>query len=337
MLIQAALATSLTWSRGPTPANGQAWSRASNLALQLDDKEMQLQAEYGLWLFELRSGRYAQALRHGKNMAALALKHRDQGALLTARRLIGTSHHFLGNHVEALIEIESMLDSYARDERHGSHFRFGLDQRVAGWAFLSRILLLMGNENKARRAVQIAIDEAMALDHACTLCCALVEGGCTVAALAGNVKEVERVSQQLIQVAENHGLDFWGLYGAAFALWARVSQKPDEISFSELRSALEKLQAHGFDPAYSVFLSDFANAMIEQGHSREAAKLINARLTGNAAKGQLWNAPELMRIKARALQHIASRPEPPSEIMQQALTLARTQRAQAWEIRLKSA
>lgn len=297
---------------------------------------MQLQAEYGLWLFDLRGGRYAQALGHGKNMAALAQKHHDQAALLTARRLIGTSHHFLGNHAEALFEIESMLDSYARDERHGSHFRFGLDQRVAGWAFLSRILLLMGNENKARRAAQIAIDEAMALDHACTLCCALVEGSCTVAALAGDVEEVERVSQQLNQVAGDHGLDFWGLYGSAFALWTRVLQRPDKISFLELRSALEKLQAHGFDPAYSVFLSDFGNAMIEQGHCREAINLINARLTGDAAKGQLWNAPELMRIKARALQNIADRPEPSSNILQQALNLAHAQRAKAWEIRLNS-
>ena len=226
MLIQAALATSLTWSRGPIPANRHAWSRACDLASQLGDKEMQLQAEYGLWLFNLRSGCYAQALQHGKKMAELAMKHRDQAALLTARRLIGTSLHFLGNHAEALIEIESMLDSYARDEHHGSHFRFGLDQRVAGWAFLSRILLMMGSETKARRAAQVAIDEAMALDHACTLCCALLEGSCTVAALSGDVEEVARASQQLNQVAGNHGLDFWGLYGSAFALWARLCQNP---------------------------------------------------------------------------------------------------------------
>lgn len=336
MLIQAALATSLTWSRGPIPANGHAWSRASNLASHLGDKEMQLQAEYGLWLFNLRSGRYAQALGHGKKMAELAMQQRDQAALLTARRLIGTSLHFLGNHAEALIEIESMLDSYARDGHHGSHFRFGLDQRVAGWAFLSRILVMMGSETKARRAAQVAIDEAMALDHACTLCCALVEGSCTVAALAGDAKEVERLSQQISHVAGSHGLDFWGLYGSAFALWARLFQTPDEISFLELRSALEKLQAHGFDPAYSVFLSDFASAMIEQGHSQEAMRLINARLTGDAAKGQLWNAPELMRIKARALRNKASFQTPTSDILQQALTLARTQQAKVWEVRLKT-
>jgi hypothetical protein len=39
----------------------------------------------------------------------------------------------------------------------------------------------------------------------------------------------------------------------------------------ELRSTLETLQAHGFDPAYFVFLADFANAMLEHGHPREAA------------------------------------------------------------------
>ena len=335
MMIQAALATSLTWSRGPVPANGRAWTRASDLALRLDDKETQLQAEYGLWLYHLRSGCYAQALRHGKSMAELAVRHRDQAALLTARRLIGTSHHFLGNHAEALIEIESMLDSYTRDERHGSHFRFGMDQRVAGWAFLARILWLMGNTTKARRAAQIAIDEAMALDHACTLCCALAEGGCTVAALSGDVEGVQRVSQQLNQVAGNHGLHFWGLYGSAFSLWAKVFQDSNAVSFLELRSTLETLQVHGFDPAYSVFLADFANAMLEQGRTREAASLINARLAGDAA-GQLWNAPELMRIKSRTLsEKRSSQQAPRSLILQQALTLARAQGAKGWELRLK--
>ncbi|MFM0356888.1 winged helix-turn-helix domain-containing protein [Paraburkholderia nemoris] len=334
MMIQTALATSLTWSRGPVPANGRAWSRASDLALRLDDAETQLQAEYGLWLYHLRSGYYAQALQHGKNMADLAVRHRDQAALLTARRLIGTSHHFLGNHTKALSEIECMLDSYTRDERHGSHFRFGMDQRVAGWAFLSRILWLMGNTAKARRAAQIAIDEAIALDHACTLCCALAEGGCNVGALSGDVEGVKRASQQLIQVAGTHGLDFWGLYGSAFSLWAKVFQDPNAVSFVELRSTLETLQARGFDPAYSVFLSDFASAMLEQGRMREAVSLINARLAGDAT-GQFWNAPELMRVKARTLsEKTSSRRTPRALILQEALTLARAQGAKAWELRL---
>jgi hypothetical protein len=240
----------------------------------------------------------------------------------------------LGNHTEALIEIESMLDSYTRDERHGSHFRFGMDQRAAGWAFLSRILWLMGNTTKARRAAQVAIDEAMALDHACTLCCALAEGSCTVAALSGDVEGVKRMSQQLNQVAGNHGLDFWGLYGSAFSLWVKVFQDPNAVSFVELRSTLETLQARGFDPAYSVFLSDFANAMVEQGRTQEAASLINARLAGNVT-GQLWNAPELMRVKSRTLsEKKSSRRAPRSLILQQALTLARAQGAKAWELRL---
>jgi predicted ATPase len=335
MMIQSALATSLTWSRGPVPANAQAWRRARDLALRLEDKETQLQAAYGLWLYHLRSGRYAQALRHGKAMADLALQHRDQAALLTARRLIGTSHHFLGHHAEASIAMESMLDSYTRDERLGSRFRFGLDQRVAGWAFLSRTRWLMGNTNKARRAAQVAIDEAMALDHACTLCCALAEGSCTVAALAGDAEEVARVSQQLNRVAANHGLAFWGLYGSAFALWAKVCHDPHAVSFPELRSALETLQAHGFDPAYSVFLSDFANAMLEQGHAEDAAHLIDARLAGDTTTGQLWNAPELMRVKSRTLAETkSSRRSPRSVILQQALTLARVQGAKAWERKL---
>ncbi|WBM39029.1 ATP-binding protein [Alcaligenes faecalis] len=334
MLIQAALATSLTWSHGPTPANGQAWTRARKLALQLGDREMQLQAEYGLWLFHLRGGRYTQALKHGQSMADLALQFSDRAAFLTARRLIGTSYHFLGQHTEALIEIESMLDSYVRDERHGSHFRFGLDQRVAGWAFLARILLIMGNTNRARRAAQLAIEEAMALDHACSLCCALAEGSCTVAALSGDVEEVARVSQELNQIAANHGLGFWGLYGSAFSLWAKAVSKPQEVPFSTLQAALERLRDNGFDAAYSVFLSDFANVMIEQGHSAEAAALINTQLADHVTPEQQWNAPELFRIKAQATLHLSQPPTSASAVLLQALDLARSQQAKIWESRL---
>jgi hypothetical protein len=156
-----------------------------------------------------------------------------------------------------------------------------------------------------------------------------------VGALSGDLEGVKRVSQQLIQAAGTHGLDFWGLYGSAFSLWAKVFQDPNAVSFVELRSTLETLQARGFDPAYSVFLSDFASAMLEQGRMREAVSLINARLAGDAT-GQFWNAPELMRIKSRTLsEKRSSRRAPRSIILQQALTLARAQGAKAWELRLK--
>lgn len=153
-------------------------------------------------------------------------------------------------------------------------------------------------------------------------------------ALSGDVEGVRHASQQLIQAAGNHGLDFWGLYGSAFSLWAKVFQNPDAVSFVELRSTLQTLQARGFDPAYSVFLSDFANAMLEQGRTREAVSLLDARLAGDAT-GQFWNAPELMRVKSRTLsERMSSRRAPRSIILQQALTLARAQAAKAWELRL---
>lgn len=79
---------------------------------------------------------------------------------------------------------------------------------------------------------------------------------------------MQRASQQLNQVAGNHGLHFWGLYGSAFSLWARVFQDSNAVSFLELRSTLKTLQVHGFDLAYSVFSADFANATLGQRVAR---------------------------------------------------------------------
>jgi hypothetical protein len=74
--------------------------------------------------------------------------------------------------------------------------------------------------------------------------------------------------------------------------------------------------------------------MIEQGHSAEAAALINAQLADHVTLEQQWNAPELLRIKAQATLHLSQPPTSASAVLLQALDLARSQQAKIWESRL---
>lgn len=337
MLMQAALGSALGWAQGPIEENGLAWRRAGELASALGDGEMQLQAEYGLWLYHLRSGRYVQAEENGKKMAELATQTGDYGALLTARRLVGTALHFSGEQQAALGEIQALLDRAVDNDSQRAPFRFGLDQRVAGWAFLVRALWVTGDVAKARRAAQLAVEEARALDHACSLCAALAEGTCTLAALTGDSAGVLQIAAEIDAIAVEHGLGFWRLYAAAFTFWGRLHQRPETVLPQQILAMLARLRANGFDPAYSLFLSDFAAALAQKGQAGVAGALIAERLSALGVNQSLWNLPELMRVQA--IIRYAGKPQYALEFstaLQAALLLAQTQMAKGWMQRIET-
>ncbi|VEB97666.1 invasion protein regulator [Cedecea lapagei] len=337
MLMQAALGSALGWAQGPVEENGQAWQRAGELAGKLNDREIQLQAEYGLWLYHLRSGRYMQAGENGKKMAELASEIGDYGALLTARRLVGTALHFSGDQQAALREIQALLDRAVDEDSQRAPFRFGLDQRVAGWAFLVRALWVTGDIARARRAEQLAVEEAKELDHACSLCAALAEGSCTLAALTGDIDRVLLIASQIETIAVEHGLGFWRLYASAFMFWGRLRRQPETILPQQIHAMLATLRANGFDPAYSLFLSDFSAALAQKGRREEADALISERLSGLDINQSLWNLPELMRVQAQI--RYAGRPEDVLEFsaaLQSALLLAKSQTAKGWAQRIEA-
>ncbi|MBV8090430.1 MAG: helix-turn-helix transcriptional regulator, partial [Alphaproteobacteria bacterium] len=75
MKLQAALGTSLEYTRGPSgPAVGAAWTRAREIADSLDDAEYRLRSLWGLWSFHINSGRYRTALALAEEFLGLVNK-----------------------------------------------------------------------------------------------------------------------------------------------------------------------------------------------------------------------------------------------------------------------
>ncbi|SQC93811.1 Uncharacterised protein [Cedecea neteri] len=100
---------------------------------------------------------------------------------------------------------------------------------------------------------------------------------------------------------------------------------------------LARLQANGFDPAYSLFLSDFAVALAQKGQPEAAEALIADRLSPLGVNQSLWNLPELMRVQAQI--RYADKPQHALEYslaLQAALLLAQTQTAKGWMQRIET-
>src|SRR3984885_10807328 len=329
MVLRAALGTSLTWVRGPVAETRAAWSRALNLARELGDTEIELQARYGLWLFSLRTGHYSEALRFAMEMMTQATEAKDDEALATAQRLAGVSHHSLGDHAEGRAVIEGAL-TWFEQNRPQSTFRFGLDQHAAGLAFLARILWVQGYTTDAVKTANLAVERALALDHASTLCCALAEGLCMVSALNQELDALEKATQDLTRTASRHGLQVWKAYGEIFELWVMMQHKEKPAS-GHITSVIRRLDEMQFDRWYSPFIADILRSCASPAGSMRTSFLPSADCGDSH-----WAMPEFLRIEADFdLEHNAGRLESTVEHrLERALALAQERGARSWELKV---
>ena len=325
MVLRAALGTSLTWVRGPVAETRAAWSRALDLAQELGDTEIQLQARYGLWLFSLRRGHYSEALRYATEMMTLATEAKDDQAVATAQRIAGVSRHSLGNHAEGRALIERALIWFEQN-RPQQTFRFGLDQHAAGLAYLARILWVQGYTNDAVKIANLAVERALALDHASTLCCALAEGLCMVSALNQDLKTLEKATQDLTRTASRHGLQFWKGYGEIFELWAMMQHKEKPAS-GPITSVIRLLDEMQFALWYTPFVADVLRSC--------PSPVASFRPPSDCEDGH-WAMPEFLRIEAEFdLEHNAGQFESTVEHrLESALALAHERGARSWELKV---
>ena len=97
MQLQAALATSLMYTRSAASEIGAVWSQALEIAESLSNTEYQLRSLWGLWGFRINNGQHRAALTLAQRFYALAASRSDPNDRLIGERLIGTSQYYLGD------------------------------------------------------------------------------------------------------------------------------------------------------------------------------------------------------------------------------------------------
>jgi predicted ATPase/DNA-binding winged helix-turn-helix (wHTH) protein len=328
MALQAALGTALSWAVGPVSEADDAWQRALYLAQTHGASEIELQARYGLWLVNLRSGRFQASLDHSREMLRCSLAAGDSEAAAVAERIAGVSQHFLGNHDVARELLERSVHWFQANLPPQT-FRFGLDQSVAGKSFLARTLWVLGRVDEAKDLAGRAVSEAIQLDHANTLCCALAEGACTVYGLEGDVDAVRRAVAALRQTARQHGLGFWDTYAMVFDTWATM-ESGQVVPLSELASVVEAVTRAGFHPKYSNLFSDTLLAAQRNAWDRTPLLPVSNIVIGEADTEPCWANVEFRR----AAFHLAGSTSTTNIDLWAELEKARAQSALSWALKI---
>src|SRR5262249_35869971 len=199
----------------------------------------------------------------------------DPGDTLIADRLLGSTHHYAGNHRQAQHHLESVLNRYTAPSGPRRAMWLHYDGRVLPRARLARTLWMRGFARRALQAATASLEQAQVIDHKPSMCFALGEAVCPLHLMAGDIAAATQSITMLSARASRHRFPWIRfahcLQGALLIKCGDAAQ-----GSTLLRSGLEDFGSAGQTLHGSGFVLDFAEALASLGNLVEASTVIDS-------------------------------------------------------------
>jgi predicted ATPase len=293
----------------------EAFGRALALAERLGESALAVRALWGCYADALLQGEYGRALDLAQRFGPLAQASGMDAGGQVRGRLLARARHYLGDQHAARAHADAAVHP-ARRAPGAAGFQF--DQRVSSLAIQGRVLWLQGLPEQALLAAREGVDEALRLDHAISLCFALVLA-VPVALWSGELQMARRCTALMAERARRDRLAHWSFWARAFEA---ALQRHDGRTGGIGAEPVDALLRH---PSCTGLHLD----MLPTLH----AGLMTPASLARAMDGRAgWAAPELLRCWGGQLARVGAGAQA-ERVFRQALALARRQGALAWELR----
>jgi predicted ATPase/DNA-binding winged helix-turn-helix (wHTH) protein len=336
MKLLAALGASRLYTRGGVPEVASAWTKALGLAESLGDPEYQKRCLWGLWSFHVNGVDYRTALSLARRFASLAATSPDPNDRFVGERMIGISYYNLGEQQSARRHIARALPEAAPPDHERQFIRLQLDPRVTARVHLARIFWLQGFPDRAMREAEQSVDDARATEHAISFSYALHRAACPVALWNGDLAAAGHYADMLLDHAKRHTLVHWQLYGWGYQGAVAIRRGDVAAGLRLLRWGYEERGETGITaPRFMRFAAvDMAEGLAKTGQIADALDAINDAIARAERTEELWQFPELLRVKGElVLLQGAPQASAAEDDFRQALDWARRQGALSWELR----
>jgi tetratricopeptide (TPR) repeat protein len=248
--------------------------------------------------------------------------------------MIGISSYNRGNHSGAQRHLERVIPGDPTNHS-GSPIRFQFDQQLVARAFLAIILWLQGFPKQATRMAEDTVERARAADHANSLCQALARAACPIALWVGDFELAERNIGLLRDCSTRHALTAWHAYDRAYQGMLLIRRGDLLGGIALLRAGFKDLDAAFSSYGLCMFIGELAEALGHIGQIGEALATVDEAIERSDRAEEGWIMPELLRVKGELLRLDESPGalDSAEACFLQALQLAGTQGALAWELR----
>jgi predicted ATPase len=332
MQLQAALATSLMYSRGAVSEIDAAGTKAFEIAESLDDIEYQLRSLWDLWFFCIIGGQHRVALTLAQRFYALATTRSESNDRLIGERMIGTAQHYLGDQLSARRHLERVLAHVAPAQKW-QFVRFQVDPWAGTRAYLARILWLQGWSDQAMRTAESSVADARATDHAISLGHALLVAACPIALWIGDLTAAERYTEMLLDLSTRHTVARWRAFGLGYQGMLVIRRGDLSTGLRLLRAAFNEPAGVGSVPR--LIALPMAEALGRAGQIADGLPAIEEAIARSESTEERWAIAELLRVKGELLllQGAPGAAAAAEDHSRQALDWAHRQGALSWELR----
>ena len=334
LALQTAIGGPLIAIHGYTaPQLGTAFNRAHALCYELDDTDALFAALSGKFIFHFVRGDYSAMQSLTAEAARAAERTGDIALELAAHRLAALTAMHAGAFVKARSEFETILSRYEPDAHRPPPVHYVHDPKASALPYLAIVLWILGYPEQAQSMGRAAFEYAMELNQTNLTAHVKVYGGAGPAELMGDVAAVHANADAVIELADQHSLNYWRLSGLILRGWALTQEGAVEDGLALMRQSLidrNRLGASWYQVRYLCML---ATTYLHLGRGDEGlAALTEAKDLAARNDEHMW-AAELARIEGELRRAQGASPDEVEAYLQAALNVAHSQGAKSFELR----
>jgi predicted ATPase len=331
--LQTSLGKALMWSRGfGAEESKAAFIRARELAAAIDDPNERFTIYYGLWVGNLVRGE----LGFAREIAETFLREAERGARPTecgfGRRLLGYTHLWQGDFIEAQANLVEALSIYDPERDREARFRFGPDTGAVARVHLAITKWLLGEVGPARALIEEAVARAIETGHVPTLVLTHTFKA-HFEMVRGDAGAARREAEIVVELSQQNALTRYAAVGALQSAWASARLDGRETGATELRQAL----AAYIDQGNKEFLPLWEGLLAEieaQDDADGALTRIDEALTLAGETGEHRSDAFLHRLRGEILlKRDPANTAPAEDAFLTAIAVAQQQKARSFELR----
>jgi predicted ATPase len=315
------------------PETGQAYARARELWEELGSPAEFVQIPFGQSRYHAYRGEFDLALRLDEDLLRLSRRRNDPAGLVLGHLSSGRNLMFAGRFSASRSHLEALLALYDPLAHSSLVHQAGFHPNGNAQACLGIVLLSLGYPDQALARSKTAAAEARRLAHLPSLASILALGAVPFA-LVGEDAILGEWADQLVAVASEQGLPFWGAMGmgTTYRGWVKVKNGDVSEGMSLLRSGTAAFRGTGAELFAPYPVSLLASACQIAGQIEESLTLLSEALLIVERTGERWFAAELNRQKGQLLLQLGNSATA-EELFRKALSIAAEQGAKLWELR----
>jgi predicted ATPase/DNA-binding winged helix-turn-helix (wHTH) protein len=331
MRLQAGLGLSSSQMYGESDVVDAALSRSLAIAEANGDLAYQAGLLNMQHMFHGRSGNFKASLSYAQRCRAIAEETDDLAIKAVAHAALGRCLQFVGDLDGSRAELEALVQITAVSPT-GSIF-LGYDPHYRSSLALGRTLWLLGYPTQAIHWTREAVSASEASGHSAALALVLAGAG-TIFLWAGDLASAQQHIDRSFSLAETNGMAPLMAIGRCRQAQLMIHRGKIGEGVKALQEALGPIHASRHELLTTEFNIELALGLAELGQVERGLTLVHETIDRVELSGELFQMPELLRVKGRLLCALpAPRLDEAEQRIRAAFDLAGAQHSRSWQLR----